>query len=259
MATVMQLGNRALNADDLIPLLSEYHLLPHLLRESIVDQAIAPFTCTPEETETACQRFFQQHQLDTAAQQQAWIERYGMTQTHLESAVTRQLRIEKFKQATWGHKLGSFFLNRKGQLDRAIYRLIRTDNPGIAHELFFRLEAGEQTFTELAQTYSKGPEANTGGLVGPVELGSLHPALSQLLQASQPGRVNIPVRLGEWTTIVRLERLIPAQLDDAMRQRLLNEAYEGWLRDQIEQLPEADRIWLGATQTRSTAPAATAA
>ncbi|HEY9639792.1 MAG TPA: peptidylprolyl isomerase, partial [Coleofasciculaceae cyanobacterium] len=181
----------------------------------------------------------------------AWLGRYGMTQAQLESLATRELRVEKFKQATWGHRLESYFLSRKNQLDRVIYSLIRTQDVGIAQELYFRILEGEQSLGELARIYSQGPEAQTDGLIGPVELSVPHPTLAQLLSLSQPGQLNPPTRVGEWLVLVRLEKFIPAQMDDAMRRRLLNECFNTWLQEQLSQLGSLSPN--GSTVT-STAP-----
>jgi hypothetical protein len=35
---------------------------------------------------------------------------------------------------------------------------------------------------------------------------------------------------------VRFEKLIPAQLDELMRQRLLRECFEAWLQEQLSQV-----------------------
>jgi parvulin-like peptidyl-prolyl isomerase len=158
-----------------------------------------------------------------------------MTLAQVEGLATRGLLIEKFKQTTWGHKLESYFLSRKGQLDRVIYSLLRTKEPGIAQELYFRIQEKEQSFAELARDYSQGPEAQTDGLIGPVELSTPHPTVAQLLRSSQPGQLCPPLRLGEWLVIVRLEKFIPAQLDAPMRQRLLNECFSTWLSEQLNQ------------------------
>ncbi|WP_318670577.1 hypothetical protein [Nostoc flagelliforme] len=40
------------------------------------------------------------------------------------------------------------------------------------------------------------------------------------------------MKLDEWFVIVRLEKLIPAQLDDAMRSTLLNHLFETWLAEE---------------------------
>jgi parvulin-like peptidyl-prolyl isomerase len=235
MTTVLRVGDRTITVEEIIPLLAGYQLLPPLLREIIIDQAIASVECTPEEKTKASGQFFEQHQIPDEAAQQAWAARQGMTLTQLEALATRGLRIEKFKQATWGHKLESYFLSRKAQLDRVIYSLLRTQDPGIAQELYFRIEEGEHSFADLAREYSQGPEAQTGGLIGPVELSTPHPTLAQLLRMTKPGQLCPPTRLGEWLVIVRLEKFMPAQLDAPMRQRLLNECFNTWLSEQLNQ------------------------
>ena len=49
MDAVLRVGDRTISAEELIPLLAGYQLLPSLMRELIIDQAIASFSCTPEE------------------------------------------------------------------------------------------------------------------------------------------------------------------------------------------------------------------
>ncbi|HEY9663208.1 MAG TPA: peptidylprolyl isomerase, partial [Allocoleopsis sp.] len=126
--------------------------------------------------------------------------------------------------------------SRKDKLDKVIYSLIRTRDVGIAQELYFRVLEEEQSFAELARTYSQGPEAQTDGLIGPVELSVPHPTLAQLLSLSQPGQICPPTRVGDWLVLVRLEKFIPAQMDEAMRRRLLDECFNNWLQDQLNQL-----------------------
>ncbi|HAX87431.1 MAG TPA: peptidylprolyl isomerase [Cyanobacteria bacterium UBA11370] len=235
MNAILQVGDRTITAEEVIPLLAKYQLLPQLCREILVDQAIAAVECTPDEITNACQQFYQKNQVMSEPERQVWLERQGMTHEQVESLTIRGLKLEKFKQATWGNKLESYFLKRKGQLDRVVYSLIRINDAAIAQELYFRIHEGEQPFAELARDYSQGPEAQTGGLVGPVELNTPHPALAQMLTVSKPGQLWPPMRLGEWFIIVRLEKFFPAQLDEPMRQRLLNELFNTWVQEQLQQ------------------------
>lgn len=236
MTVVLQVGNRSIHADEIVPLMAGYQMLPQFLQEILLDEATASIECTPEEVVAAHQQFYTQNQITTDEARQSWLQRYGMTQEQLESLATRELRIEKYKQITWGPKLESYFLNRKDKLDKVIYSLIRTQDIGIAQELYFRILEGEQSFAELARAYSQGPEAQTDGLIGPVELSVPHPTLAQILTLSQPGQLSPPTRVGEWIVLVRLEKFIPAQLDDPMRRRLLNECFNSWLQEQLNQL-----------------------
>ncbi|WP_242060046.1 peptidylprolyl isomerase [Oscillatoria sp. FACHB-1407] len=230
--------------------LASYQLIPQLLCESIVDRAIASISCTAEETAIACQQLYQRWQLDSPEQQQAWRSHYGLTQEQLELIATREQRIQTFKQLTWGHKLKSYFLQRKHDLDQVIYSLLRTRQHDLAQELYFRIQEGEQSFADLVYQYSEGEEVKTGGLVGPIELGMLRQELANLFYSSQVGEAH-PLKLGEWCLIVRLEKRIPAQLDETMQQRLLQEQFDEWLRSHIQELNEFDQRWFGVHLERS--------
>ncbi len=232
---VLQIGDRHITADELLPLLSQYGLLPQLVREVIIDGAIAAIDSSQEESELAIQQICQQHQILNQAQLEAWLAQQGMTVEQLQALATRQAKLQKFKQTTWGSQVQTYYLQRKAQLDRVVYSLLRVPAISVAQELYFRIQEGEATFTELARQYSNGPEAQTGGLVGPVELQSIHSTLAQLLTTMKPGQLWHPVRIGDWMVVVRLEELVPAQLDAAMEQRLLDELYGNWLQQQVQQ------------------------
>ncbi|EKQ67467.1 parvulin-like peptidyl-prolyl isomerase [Leptolyngbyaceae cyanobacterium JSC-12] len=226
------LRDRAGTIDEMILLLRHYGLLPQLLREVLIDQEIAGIQLTSEETLQACQQFYQQQQLKSEADVQAWLAEKNLSREQLEPVITRTVRLERYKQETWGNKLEPYFLERKTQLDRVIYSLIRVKDLGTAQELYFRIQEGEESFEKLAREHSLGVEAETGGLLGPVELGVPHPVIAKLLLTSKPGQLIPPARLNEWFIILRLEKFFPAQLDAAMQQRLLNELFENWLKEE---------------------------
>jgi len=236
MAQALQIGNCTICPEEIISLLANYQMLPQVWRELTIDAAIASIELTPAEQAIALEQFNLKHQLSTLAQRSAWGMRYGMTNGQLDALAIRELKIEKFKIATWGHCLESYFLTHKSKLDKVIYSLLRTDNAEIAQELYFRIKTGEQSFAELARDYSLGAEAQTGGLIGPVELSTPHPVLAKMLSFAQPGQLYPPTRLGEWFVILRLEKSLPASLDESMRQQLLDSLFEAWIQEQLHQI-----------------------
>ncbi|QSJ20491.1 peptidylprolyl isomerase [Nostoc sp. UHCC 0702] len=215
--THIEFGNQTITAAEALTLLAGYQMLPQLCRNLIIDRAIACVELTAQQKANALEQYKQINQLTTPQAITSTLKHYGMSFSQLEASATRELRIEKFKQATWGQKLESYFLQYKSQLDKVIYSLIRTSDAEVAQELYFRIKAEEQSFAEVAKEYSQGQEAETGGLLGPVPLGQLHSAIAQKLVISQPGQLWPPMQLENWVVIVRLEKLIPAQLDEAMR------------------------------------------
>jgi len=235
MTDEMRIGNRVVRTDELLTLLGRYQLLPQIVRGLIIDESIAAYDCTEQERADLLNQFYVHTKLETKEAREAWLEAQGMTESQLEAMVIRPVLLEKFKAATWSSKVESYFMTRKSALDRMLYSLIRTKDLGTAQEIYFRIQEAEQSFSELAREYSQGNESNTGGLVGPVTMNTPHPVISRTLAISKPGQLSPPIRLEEWYVIVRLEKFFPAQLDDSTRRQLIDELFETWLREQIQQ------------------------
>ncbi|HIK38122.1 MAG: peptidylprolyl isomerase [Geminocystis sp.] len=236
MGPSLKVGDFVVTQANIFAVLAEKQMIAPLAREIIIDQAIASIPCTQEEIATAERQFFQQIGINPQDKQQikTWLERNFLTREQLTERILRPLKLEKFKEQTWGQQVESYYLKRKSQLDRVVYSLIRTRNPGLAQELYFRLCEKEEDFAQLARQYSQGPEAQTGGLIGPVELSVPHPQLVQKLITAQPGQVLPPSRIADWIVILRLERYISVPLDENLRRKLLDELFSQWLDEQIK-------------------------
>ncbi|MEM8637802.1 MAG: peptidylprolyl isomerase [Cyanobacteria bacterium P01_G01_bin.54] len=223
MSAVLQVADQKLGVEEICALLTSPQVLPHLLRELIVEQVTATVDCRTEELEAAFREMAQLPQYQS------------LPPAHVERLIPRQLKLEKFKVAHWAAMVEAEFLQHQERYDQVLFSLIQTDNLEVIQELYFRLREGEANFGEIASQYSHGPEARTNGLVGPLELYNLHPKLSHMLRISQPGQVSPPFRVDQWVVIVRLERYLPAQFDEKLRQRLVDEKFEEWMQQAIAQ------------------------
>ncbi|MDX2256464.1 MAG: peptidylprolyl isomerase [Pseudanabaenaceae cyanobacterium bins.39] len=231
----IEINGGKFQAETLVTKFVSYGMLPQLVREMTLDRCVEGITLTAEEQKIAYQQAYQQLGLDSDEKLQAWLKQQGMTADQLESRAERSLKLVKFKHSQWGAKINATFLERKQKLDRLIYSLICTKDFCVAQELYFRIKEGEQTFEELAKQYSQGPESQTGGLIGPIEAGSIHPDLAKILISSDVGQIHTPTVIGDWIVLVRLEKLLPASLDEAMQQRLIDENFSKWLEDSVSQ------------------------
>ncbi|BAZ41876.1 hypothetical protein NIES4101_78440 [Calothrix sp. NIES-4101] len=235
MFPVLQLGDRRLVPEEMMQMLVEYQMLPQLVKELVIDDAIAQIKCNQEEEQLAIAQIAQQYQLDSEVKRQMWLQQNNLTSEQLDAIAIRQLKLEKFKQSNWGEDLEAYFRQRKPQLDRVIYSLLRTNDMALAQELYFRISEGEQSFARLVEEYSQGIEVETDGLIGPVELQSLHPVMVKVLSSVQPQQLVPPTQVGDWVVLIRLEKLLPAKLDNSIRQRLLNERFQVWLQTQMQE------------------------
>ena len=132
MSVVLTVGDRQVNLEELYPLLTQYQLLPRLARELLIDQAIANIELTTEEREQTLGFAYQQMQISNEEQRQAMLTQSGMDLEQFETYVLREARLERYKRQTWDDQLEGHFLNSKDKLDRVVYSLIRTKEPGIA-------------------------------------------------------------------------------------------------------------------------------
>lgn len=235
MSVVLEVDNQVYTAEDLVPLLTQYQMLPKLAQEILIDKVIAGVECTEEENTATYSQFCQQNKLESEQQVEEWLEKQAMSREQLQNLITKRLRLDKYKEATWNDQVDAHFIKRKSQLDRVVYSLIRVEKPEVAQELYFRIKDDENTFSALAMEYSQGTEAQTGGLIGPVEINAPHPKIAQVLTTCQPGQLIPPTRVGEWIVIVRLENYLSAKLDESMRQRMLDELFREWLNKTAKQ------------------------
>ena len=91
MNPVLQFGNvfgqesyHTLTAPEVLKLLNKYQLIPPLLKEVIIEQAIAQISSTPEEEQLAYEKLNQQYQGQ---------KEQGISQEQLQSMATRQGQI----------------------------------------------------------------------------------------------------------------------------------------------------------------------
>jgi parvulin-like peptidyl-prolyl isomerase len=235
MIAILQVGTQTITSSDIVPLLTQYQLLTPLIREVLIDQAIAAIELPEEILQATCEAFYEQQQIGDPEMRQQWLQQTGLSEPQLINLATRSLRIQAFKQQRWGQVIESDFLVNKSHLDQISYSLLRTTSPEIAQELYFRIQSGEQDFAEAATEYTEGEEAKTGGLIGPVPLTQAHPAIIERLRQGKTGQLFPPIQIDQWFVLVRLEQRLAAQLDDATKQKLLDHRFESWLTEQMQQ------------------------
>ncbi len=232
-APMIQVGETTIHPLELPKLLNRYQIMSQIWRGVVIDKAIADIPCQESEHAIAIQKFEQLYRITSVETKQAWLQNHGMSLEEMEELAIRNLKIHKFKKENFSHKVDGYFLKRKANFDRVIYSLIRTEDKGLASEIYFRIQGSEQSFAELAREYSQGIEAHTGGIMGPMTLAQIHPTLARILTVSKPGQLWAPNYIEGYFIIVRLEQLLPARLDDIMRRKLLDELFDLWVNEQV--------------------------
>ena len=104
----------------------------------------------------------------------------------------------------------------------------------MALELYLRIKEGEEDFSDLSRKFSEGPEADRGGLIGPVNVKQTHPVLAKILLISDKKQLLPPRKIDNWWIVVRLEELVKTELNEKIAMMLAHELGENYLNKESE-------------------------
>lgn len=234
----LQIASRTIHLEELPQLLERFKLLVPLLRSLLIEESISSINVSKDDQLKMQTKFLTDNQIDSPEKLSLWLKSRGLTEKQASANVLQALQLETFKNDRFTSDIPRIFMETKDQRDRVIYSLLRVKSQAAAQELYLSLEEGDATFTDLCQEHSSGPERETGGLIGPVEMSRLHPQIAEMLRISQPAQLWPPCQLEDWWVVVRLDKKIPAQLNSHMERRIRDECFEAWVKQQIDKFLE---------------------
>jgi PPIC-type PPIASE domain len=229
MSSTIQVGNRTFTTEDICEQLSTSDLLPQVLREMIIDEILADWTIdldgkipyNREEFAEGCDRLGK------------LVGYQGLNQLQLYKIVDRHLRLRKFKHARWNNRVYSYYLQHKSRFDRVEFSLIGVTDRGLAEEIFFRVQSGEQSLSDLAFKYSECEAARDGGKISTGDINRSHPAIAPYLFNLKSGELSPIFALDNLHVFIRSEGCISAELNDDLNSILIDELFETWVQEQI--------------------------
>jgi len=164
------------------------------------------------------------------------LEDMGLSADELRAKLRVSPAALRWSRQQWGHRLQSLYLQRKSSLDRASCRLLRLKDKNLAHEIYHRIKSSETSFEQAAIEFGRGPERHQAGLLPLQPLERMPYGLAPLLERLEPGRLTMPLRLGEDFCLVKLETFQPSQLDADMEELLLAEQLGLWVDSVVNDL-----------------------
>lgn len=217
--------------DQLAQLLRQDLLMPTLQR--LILEALVDLVPVSAPSEQELQQLAERLGASDVDVLDTWRRSHGLNLEVIEYASTFSARLQVASEQVWGPDVPGWFLERRSSLDQATLSLVRFEDADLAQELYFQMEEGELTFSELLERYSQDPGQPPRCLVGPLPLEKLHPLLARIAERHPPGSLIAPIHLNDHVHLIRVERLEKASLDASTRQRLLLELRQIWLKEQL--------------------------
>ncbi len=240
------IDNFEISINDIPKYLDRFNLLPNFVRALIENKITSHIEPNSDDQVEYQLKFLSRNNLKNKHQLSNWLDKNGLDDKRLSLLIYDNLKLEMFKDEKFNDLVESEFLNKKNSLDKVMYSIIRVKSKLEAEEIYLKLEEQEESFSDLAAKYSEGIEKNFNGIIGPLEIGVINPELSERLKISKKGQLWPPFNSQNWWVIMRLERFLPAKLDDKMRIKLKEILYENWIQKKIvkvlKDLREEDKI-----------------
>lgn len=237
---------------DLIDHLKLSRQMPSLLT-SIVNQKIIARTARREnitlsevELQTAADRFRYEHQLVSSKATLHWFQKYHLSVTEFERLIHNRLLKQKLAQHLFAEQVEPYFYSNQLDYYQTVFYEIVLDNFDLGMELYYGIQEQELSFWNLAREYIDDLELRRrGGYQGKKMRSQLPAEVAAAVFSPKTEQTPIvlkPIAINKKTHLIYVEEVIQPNLDESLRQTILDRLFENWLNKQRQQLTENVRI-----------------
>jgi len=225
-----------------LELLRKTTFLKPLIKTMIRDSLLDKIKLENKLDDDLAEKFFNSRNIYDDQNKINYLTQNLMDKEDLMRISSTQYKRNLFSLKLFEEKTEDFFNKRKEDLNQYIYSLIQVKDQNLAQELYLKLESNESEFSTLAKNYSLGPEKYSNGIVGPILLSNINPKIKEVLRATDKGLVCEPFKINDIWIVIRLEEIIYAELNDAMKKNLSNELFELFLEKLTREIIEEIRV-----------------
>lgn len=204
----------------------------YLLEKEVRERAIAEPSL--EVLEQFILELRMQQGLTTIDKFQTWLASQGLTYHDFREKMKFLIQIETCQTNITEPQLESYFLEQQKNLEKLVLSRIVVDNSQVAQDLKDKLEKGSVDFPQLAKEYSIVDDAVIGGALGSVSRGDLPKEIALSLENCTAGQIIGPLVIETRYCLLKVEEIIPAQLDNSLKQALQIELFNQWLKNRIQ-------------------------
>ncbi|MBA3921856.1 MAG: peptidyl-prolyl cis-trans isomerase [Nostocaceae cyanobacterium] len=214
-------------------------VLWEIMRSYVIDQelqTLEEFDISSELLDQVVLDWRLENDLTNYATFQEWLANQGLDYRTFRSQIADKLKLEKLKAQVTEANLREYFIERKIFLDRVVLSRLVVEEQALAEELKSQILEDGAKFEQLVQEYSLTDDRILNGMMGAVSKGTLPTVLRAALDLANPGELIEPLEIEGLWYLVRVEKLLPAPLDEQLKEELAHELFEQWLEDKIQNI-----------------------
>ncbi len=187
---------------------------------------------TSQEIQYEAAQFRQRYRLQQSADTLAWLADQQMTPDDWESGICDRLLVQKLTKTLFNQEVEQYFAKNRFQFDRVVlYQMIFSDEQ-LAQDVFYQIKNSEISFYEAASRYGRDEQPPCCDYAQFYRW-MLNPKIAASVFDQQIGQVLEPVEIEQGYHLIKVERILSAELTPELRQELLNQRFQTWLKSEL--------------------------
>jgi hypothetical protein len=188
-----------------------------------------------EELQKAADQIRLMNKLNSADDTWAWLEKHSLSLDDFEGIVYSGVVFGKLSQHLFTDKIEPYFFENHLNYAGVVMYEVVLDDEDLALELFYAVKEGEMSFSDVAHKYVQDTELRRkGGYLGIVRRQDLKPEISAAVFAVTPPQLLKPIVTSKGLHLIFVEEIIQPELDNKLRQQILTDLFDEWIKRQIE-------------------------
>lgn len=190
----------------------------------------------PVELDQRILEFREKKSLSEEEALRVWLQQEQIDYQGFRSRLYFGLKVSKLKQLIAEPDVQREFETRSDSFERLELSYLVSPSFETAQNLGQQLHSGTTSFEALAGQVTLNGEYKVKAPAAPVRRSWLPKELQEVLQSASPLELHGPLAIGEQWMVFRLERMIPANLDERLKRQLTDELFNRWLRGKLSGL-----------------------
>lgn len=212
-----------------------------LTAKIIHDRAMrAEIQLAPEELQQAADGWRLHYNLRRSDDTLTWLEKHCLSLDDFETIMQTNLLSVKLAHHLFTDQVEPYFVEHQLDYMQASFYEVILEDEDLALELFYALQEKETSFAEIAQRYIQDPELRrTGGYRNAIGRTDLKPELSAAIFAAKSLQLLRPITTSKGIHLILVEEITHPELTTQLRNQILGDLFNKWLKQQIEQIKVA--------------------
>ncbi|MBF2022106.1 MAG: peptidylprolyl isomerase [Hydrococcus sp. C42_A2020_068] len=240
---IINFSGVSITPEEIVDFLKHEMLLKDLCQKLVSQKIIAQaakdrgVTVTPEEIQAEANDIRYEKRLEKASDALAWLTEQMITTDDWETGIRTRLLAQKLAEHLFDKEVEKFFAQNQLDFEQFVLYQIVVPYEQLAWEIYYRVEEEEISFYEAAHLYDIDEQRrNYCGYEGKLYRWSLKPDIAAVVMSKPVGNIIGPLKTDRGYHLLMVTEFIPAELNSASRQEIIDKLFEEWLESELNYL-----------------------